>query len=77
MLVSEQPLMWTSSASLPGKQKLSSPSVGDVLFPNPSLLPFGQVIGFPLLSSPNGVAGMGFGPVQFSKCPISLVKEML
>src|SRR5882757_10933864 len=65
------------SASVPGKQKLSSPSVGDAAVPNPSVLPGGQVIGLPLGSTPNGVAGMGFGPLQFSKCPISDVKEML
>src|SRR5215467_12019635 len=69
--------MWIRSASLAGKQKSSSPSVGDVPLPNPSVLPAGQVMGLPLASTPNGVAGMGFGPSQFSKCPISSVKEML
>src|SRR6516162_6291226 len=66
-----------SDASVPGKQKLSSPSVGDVLVPNPSELPAGQATGFPLESIPNGVAGMGFGPSHFSKCPISSANEML
>src|SRR5215471_6501802 len=77
LLVDVQPLISTSIASLPGKQKKSSPSVADVPLPNPSVLPVGQVIGLPLLSTPNGVAGMGFGPLQFSKWPISSVKEML
>ena len=77
MLVSVQPLTWMRIASVPGKQKSSSASVGDALLPDPSVLPAGQVTGLPLASSPNGVAGMGFGPLQFSKCPISLVKEML
>lgn len=77
MLVSVQPLIWMRIASVPGKQKSSSLSVGEALLPNPSVLPAGQVTGLPLGSSPNGVAGMGLGPSQFSKCPISLVKEML
>src|SRR5262249_59145929 len=76
-LVAVQALIWIVNASLPGKQKSSSPSVGEVLLPNPSVLPAGQATGLPWASNPNGVAGMGFGPSQFSKCPISLVKEML
>ena len=35
MLVSVQPLIWIRSASLAGKQKLSSLSVAEVLLPNP------------------------------------------
>jgi hypothetical protein len=31
-----------------------------------------QVVGFPLESSPNGVFGMGVGPLQNWKCPISV-----
>src|SRR5260370_4292353 len=34
-------------------------------------------MGLPLASTQKGVAGMGFGPLQFSKCPISSVKEIL
>src|SRR5215471_19611652 len=77
VLESVQPLMLIRIASVPGKQKSSSASVGEALLPNPSVLPAGQVMGLPLASSPKGVAGMGFGPLQFSKCPISSVKEML
>src|SRR5262249_17431433 len=60
-----------------GKQKLSSPSVCLVFFPKPSVLPAGQAMGLPLASTPNGVAGMGFGPSQFSKCPISSENAVL
>src|SRR6266700_6072715 len=63
------------NASLPGKQKLSSPSAGRAVAPLPSWSPAGQAMGLPWLSSPNGVAGIGVGPRQNWKCPISSASE--
>src|ERR1700736_1394449 len=74
-LVSVQPAIWTRSASDAGKHQLSSPSAGSV--PRCSTLAAGQVVTLPLESIPNAVAGIWPGPVQVSKCPISLVKDTL
>jgi hypothetical protein len=64
VLISVQPLTARRKASAPGKQKLSSPSVGRFPDPNPSESPAGQVVGLPLLSRPNGLAGTGVGPLH-------------
>src|SRR5215831_12497480 len=77
VLVKVQPATLYSGGSLAGKQKESSPSAGVAVGPRPSLLPVGHTVGLPLGRSPNGVAGMAFGPVQNWKWPISLSKPML
>src|SRR5262249_51451887 len=71
------PLMCIRSASEAGKQKLSSPSVGLGFFPKPSVLPAGEAMGVPLVSTPNGGGGVGVGASQFSKWPISSGKAGL
>lgn len=68
---------WTVNASLPGKQKLSSESVGSEFAPASSVLPAGHAVGTPLLSTPNGVAGMGVEPSHCWKWPISFEKATL
>src|ERR1700731_3426731 len=69
--------MWTARAMEPGKQKLSSPSVGSALDPRSSVFPAGHAIGAPLLSNPNWLAGIALGPSQNEKCPISLENPTL
>src|SRR5690242_15780957 len=69
VLVNVQPFTWTASASLPGKQKMSSLSGGVLFRPRPSKLPLGHATGLPCWSRPNGVAGIGCGPVQNWKWP--------
>jgi hypothetical protein len=77
VLVNVHPDTWYLGASEPGKQKMSSPSVGRVFAPSPSVLPAGHAIGLPWASSPNGDAGIGVGPLQNWKCPISVSKATL
>src|SRR5438552_2187155 len=77
VLVNVQPCTLNSSASLAGKQNRSSPSAFTELSPRPSKSPFGQTVGLPLGSRPNGVAGIFFGPWQNWKWPISLSKPTL
>src|SRR5215469_5575233 len=72
LLVNVQPDTLYTSASLPGKQKMSSLSGACLLTLRPSWSPVGHVVGLPWGSSPNGVAGIFTGPVQNWKCPISV-----
>ena len=77
VLVKVQPATLYTGASLAGKQKASSPSAGEAFSPRPSLSPLGHTVGLPFGRRPNSVAGIGFGPVQNWKCPISLSKPTL
>src|SRR6516162_1901335 len=77
VLVLVQPATLYTGASLPGKQKASSPSDGSTFGPRPSLSTLGHTVGLPLGSRPNSVAGIAFGPVQNWKWPISLSKPTL
>src|SRR5579859_1511704 len=77
VLVNVQPATLYSGASLAGKQKASSPSAGCLLRPRPSLSPLGHTVTLPLGRTPNSVAGIFTGPVQFWKWPISLSKPTL
>src|SRR5579863_8619877 len=70
-------LTCSRDASDPGKQKLSSVSVGSALTPASSESPVGHVMGLPLLSRPNWLAGIGTGPWHSWAWPISSVNEML
>src|SRR5215468_12377246 len=72
LLVNVQPDTLYTIASLPGKQKISSPSGACLLGPRPSWSPLGHTVGLPWGSSPNCVAGIFTGPVQNWKCPISV-----
>src|SRR5215469_601187 len=72
LLVNVQPDTLYTSASLPGKQKMSSLSGDCLLTVRPSWSPLGHTVGLPCGSSPNGVAGMATGPVQNWKWPISV-----